>query len=106
MKRIVLLILIAIGIVSPKINNIDFPVISFICLVIFNYRTKTPLLKIQVEFILLWILTLLIACVSYLANGEIDLIFLLKPIRQIILILLIHKIVNGYEISTKDFLKF
>jgi hypothetical protein len=52
-----------------------------------------------------WLIALLISTASLLVNGEIDLIFILKPLRQILLIILIYKIVKSYKISTKDFFK-
>lgn len=108
MNRIVLLLVLACAIVAPKIGSIDFPVLILcilnLYLVIKKRANRVKVSKKLYYIISIWSILILWSIIIYLINGKIDSIYLLKPLRQIMLLILVFSIVRRTNISYNEVL--
>ena len=97
-----------IALLSPKIGALDLSIVALILVCMITLLKSKLIIKIPNKFLnlfFLWSLVIVSCLVTFVINGKVDSIFILKPFRQLILLFLSILIVISYKFRLVDIFK-
>ena len=97
-----------IALLSPKIGALDLSIVALIVVCIITLLKSKLTIKIPNKFLnlfFLWSLVIVSCLVTFVINGKVDSIFILKPFRQLILLFLSILIVISHKFRLVDIFK-
>ena len=97
----------SLAILAPKIGYVDYPVVIlfFISLYYFFKKPNQSISKVFYQIIFSWIFLILWSFITLIYNGTVNEVLILKPIRQIIIILFLIIIISKTKLSFTDIYK-
>lgn len=95
------------AILAPKIGFIDFPILILWITNLFLYfkKNNTPLSKKYYSIILIWGILIFWSILIFFVNGKVNEVLILKPLRQILMLMLVYSILRKSKLKVVEIYK-